>query len=512
MNFQNSDKFFSYLVSILILLLVTPILIESFGTSLLYVNEKPAFENEARVMFFLCSTLGQIVFSLLTKIQGGFLMLPLLEISKQTRTISTICNEEGQNGLKNTLACLFIACLMSSLLGFVLYLTKTTKYLTKIPRNINDSVMITIGLFNIFASFKKIAFLEDYSVNVALKAFSVLITFFGVLIFYITKNPFYIFYYLLSLICLLNFAKFGWSIENLVKYKIFSCKMAEPLRLASIFEPIFSESAEFDFQIIRKNAKNILVIASIPLLSQIISLFVYSRKFEECFSIERELFNVSLANLLSAFSFFPTHFSCSGSIFFRLAGAKSKYHSLFSGISLVILYYTFHLILPFIPVFSVSFVLQFIGLTTLLTYSKTILNSSFIDKVQLVLICAVCIYAEMNMILVVITGVLINCAVNYLFSSQTIGSIDIKYQTIENVTYVKIEGNLDFISIYKLLNGISNIKNNIVISLEECKYIDYTANIELEKFLGEFGFKVDFQGSCKNFNSGILLKHKQKSL
>jgi len=469
-----------------------------------YLNNTNSFQKEARAIFFLCTVLGQISFSLFTKIQGGFLMLPLLEFSTLTKKITQNCMQDNEDGFKNVLMCLFISCLATSFIGFILYLSNATKFLLRIPRNINDSIMITIGIANIVKSFQKVADHESKITCALLILGSIFITAIGISLYSYTRNPFHIFYYLVSLICVLNLIKLLVGAENCIKHKLFIRDNSDPLCLSIVFQNFGSESAKFDFGMIRKNLKYIAIIASTPLISQILSLSVYSKMFDEEFSIPNELFNISLTNIISSLSFFPSHFSCSGSIFYRLAGAKTKYRCLISGLSLILLFYIFHYILPLIPLFSVSFVLQFIGLSTLISYIKILANASNLDRIQLIATCAICFYTHMNIVVVIGFGLLFSYLSSYYLTSQFIDSADIKYQQDNNSVFIKVDGSLNFSNVAKLIEKIKGFKSNIVISLEDCKYVDYTANIELSKFVGNHEFKVEFQGDPSNFNRKIM--------
>ena len=322
-------EFFSYSISCFILLLILPIIIETFGISFFKISDQISFKNEARAFFYLSTLIGQLSFSILTKINGGFLIMPLLESGKFIHPILQNSIDQGL-GLNGALVCIFVASLLSSTVGIVLVLTKSTNVMLKIPRNIIEANLITSAIFNLKLSHiplsnSKPKYLMFYF------CISIILTLLLIYIYKKTNNPFNIVLYLITLILCLNSLKLILDKDTITSLSFFSQEFH--------FKNIFPTIKDININFIFSNLKNILPLALMPIISQCSSLLIYSILFPDSININSEIFKLSMSNIFSLISCLPTHFFCTGSIFFRLCGASTKIHSFISGCSLILLIY-----------------------------------------------------------------------------------------------------------------------------------------------------------------------------
>lgn len=508
----------SYLVSILILLIVTPIFMESFGSFLLYVNDSNAFDSESRAIYFLSTVSGQTSFSLASRINGGFMILPMFEMHALSKDISRTCLLSSQNGLRNTLLCLSVACIVSCVLGLLLYVTNTAKFLAQIPRNITDSIMIMTGILNLYIGLEKVVISGDYFRSGLLMVASVIITAGALVIFGRTKNPMHLLLYLVALILSMNAFRLHFEVKDLVKNRIFACEESKPLSLWAVFDVFLSSKPRdtgmpslaefldgFDFQMIAKNISSIITISILPLISLAISLSIYSKTFGSKISIDREICSLSFTNLVSSLSFYPSHFNCTGSMFFRVCGATTRLHSLLAGISLVFLYFFMHRIIPLIPVFAVSLLLQFIGFSVLMGYLKALLKSTTLDKFLITMLCSFAYVVKMNVLFIILFGLCMNFLVNVFFTRRVFNNAGMQHQEIDGVTYIKINNRLDVNNISSLTSMLDSTMSDAVIDLLNCRYVDYSANCELEEHCKQAGRSIKLIGNPKNLNRRQLL-------
>lgn len=512
MNRGLKESLTSYLVSIFTLMIVTPIFMESFGSSLLYANDDNTFEDESRAIYFLSTVSGQISFSLASRIDGGFVILPMFEILAVTNDISRTCL---QSGLRNTLMCLSVGCIMSCVFGLLLYATNTAKFLAQIPRNITDAIMIMTGALNLYMGIKKVAANDDYFRSGLLVAASLAITAGALAIFGKTRNPMHLLLYLVALISVMNGLKLHFRVEDLVENNLFPCKESKPLSIRPVLDAFLSNApgdtsmpslGRLDLQMVIKNIGSILTISILPLISLVISLSIYSKAFGYKVSIGREICSLSFANLVSSLSFYPNYFNCTGSIFFRVCGATTRLHSLLAGISLISLYFYIHRIIPLVPVFAISLLLQFIGFSVLAGYLKAFYRSTALDKFLIVALCSFACAVKMNVLLITVFGLSANFLVNVLFTKSIFNRAQVQFQEIDGVIYIKIDNRLDINNISSLANILDSTLGNVVIDLFNCKYVDYSANCELEEYCKQAGRSIILLGNPRNLNRKQFLQ------
>lgn len=487
-----SNSFFNnslqYIVSIGTLILMTPIMTETFGSKLLYVDDIQTFENQSKTMFFLCTIIGQIIFSSLSNINGGFLVLPVLEIYEITHKIQKKCIPYG---IINTYSCLWIACILMASINAFLYFTKSGKYFKKLPRTINDSIMLLIGLLNIFVSYKRIDKFNNWKMALSLFILSLLITLGGISIFIKTNQPFYILLYISLIVIFFNILKYTNLNSFLLDYLI-------SLSVKLIWSDM-SQASKLNFKVIFSNIIPIFDMIFKTVLQNILSLMAYSNTFNDSFNLDNEILNTSITSFITSFSLLPSHFSCTGSIFYRISGAKSKYHSLVSGLSLIPLYFYLHHFMPFIPLFAITFVLQFIGLSILIGYLKTFIKMSNLDRFHLIIVVIAAFLFKMNIVLIITFALFISILLNFTFTGRILGTNpNIKYQDFQNPLKIVIDGNLTFLNINKTIENMSKTKSDIILDLSDCSYVDYTANCELKRFLQNFEHNIELVRNLKN--------------
>lgn len=503
----------SYLVSISILMIVTPIFMESFGPNLFYADSHNAFEDESRMIYFLSTICGQISFSLVSRIDGGFIILPMFEAFATTSDISKKCLESCPHSLKNTLLCLFVSCVMSCVLGALLCATGTVKFLMRIPRNITDSIMIMAGALNLWMGLSKVVISGAWMRSSLLVAASVIVTVGALRIFGRTKNPLHLLLYLIALILGMNSLRLYFSGDELVDNRIFLCRESRPLSIRAVLDVFLSRNPNetanslihgLDFLMVVKNIFSIITISILPLVSMAISLSIYSKAFGSKVSIRREVYSLSFSNLISSLSFYPNYFNCTGSIFFRMCGASTRLHSLLGGISLIVLYFCMHRIIPLIPVFAVSLLLQFIGFSVLTKYLETLNKATFLDKLLVVALCTFYCIVRMNVLFTTLFGLSVNFLVSFFFTRKIFNGTGIRSQEIDGVVYAKIGNRLDANNISLLTDILDSTPNDVVVDLFGCRYVDYSANCELEEYCSHGGRSITVLGNPRNLNRKLL--------
>ena len=122
--------------------------------------------------------------------------MPLLESGKFIHPILQNSIDQGL-GLNGALVCIFVASLLSSTVGIVLVLTKSTNVMLKIPRNIIEANLITSAIFNLKLSHiplsnSKPKYLMFYF------CISIILTLLLIYIYKKTNNPFNIVLYLIT--------------------------------------------------------------------------------------------------------------------------------------------------------------------------------------------------------------------------------------------------------------------------------------------------------------------------
>lgn len=495
----------SYLFSVFNVLIITPIFIETFGP-LLLADDSGLLKNESKFLFFASTLCGQISFPIFSSVDSGFLVVPMFELFESSRSILQ-SYEIPEDALVNTLICLSLASILTFIICFLVYLFKLGNLLSKIPLNVIDSLMVATAVFNIYVGFRRLIVEKQTELSIVLSLSSFVITAVAIAILKLTKNPRLLVLYLVVLIVLTNSLKIFYDPKSLVENKLFITAEGTPLNFASFIRSM--NKGVVDLKKLAYNLVQVVTISISPIVSFSTTLPYYSKHFKLDIDYNRELRGFGLTSLLSAISCFPVHVSCTGSILFRVCGASGRLHSLLAGISLFSLFAVYHYITPFLPTFALSLLAQFIGFSVLFGYLQLFPALTVIDKIVLAVISFIAIASRMNSLIVLTSGVMVNLAVSYYFSRKIVGESSVVFQEIESTTIIKVQTALTHLNVQGVSERLKHCENDIVFDLLDTKYVDYTANVELEdivKCAKQRKLSVQILGRPRNLNKRVFAK------
>lgn len=496
MSIKLIKQIASYANSILVVLIITPIFLESFGTQML--SDKK-FANESRTFYLLSNIIGQIAYPIFSSLNGGCIIIPFFEGMALSRKIFEHASKE-QNPLGITASCLLISCLISFIGGLLIYCTSTGSIISKIPRNIVDTMCLATALFVL--NFTKTIFFDPTNLVGSSSFFiiSFLITILALSILEITRNPRYLIVYLILLVLICNSLKLILEPETLIKYKIFIFRNIPKIDL----KPIIDLKLEFNFKIFLAHIFNIINLGIYPLISLSTALPYYLKAIGLSADFNKELLTQGLTNGLCGLGLFPTNFNSSGSILFTLCGASSRLHSIIAGLAMISLFYFYDFIAPLIPSFVVALIFQFIGFSILIGLFKQLITSTWLDNLVLLFTFLGFYLSSFNMIFVICLGIGLNYFISYIYSSNPKKFI---IKQLENETIIIIHGTFNFINIHLVRECIDNTTHEISLDLSNCDFVDYTANLELEEIVKEVkskNRKMRIFGRPENLKNQII--------
>lgn len=491
----------SYFISVMLMLFVTPIFIETFSSYILG-GSNPLFHSESKFIFFSSTLIGQITFPIFSSLDSGCLILPMFELNDTFKSILNNCLKT-EYPLKNALLCRFTAGLLCFLICLTIVFTNQGKLFSKIPTNIVDSLMMSSAIGNSIIGFSWFKIDDAPVFSLFLCVVSFLITVSGIYILKKTNNPRLLVLYVFLIISGFNCLKFFYNSDTLVKNKIFITSKSEKLNIRPLLSAI--SKGHFDYSVISDNITQILTISISPIIALATSLPFYSRHFGLNPKYNREIFSIGMTNLSSAMSFTPVTFNTTGSIMFKICGLETRLHSILSGASVIVLYYTQHLIAPFLPRFSVSFISQFIGFSVLFQYTKMFPTLTRMDKAVLILTLLISILTKMNTIILLISGLLLSGCISLYFTGRCLSGNQSVILTEKGT--IKIKEILDYRNIQCLVDYANEITGDIVLDLTDVKYVDYTANSKLDQLFKDMKNRkmtVTIMGQPCNFNSVMV--------
>ncbi|ELA41737.1 uncharacterized protein VICG_01241 [Vittaforma corneae ATCC 50505] len=493
----------SYMLSIFSVLIITPIFIETFGP-LLLENGFGWFKDESKCIFFVSTLCGQISFPIFSSIDSGFLVIPMFELFESSKLISqSYTNPE--DALTNTLLCLSLASLLTFFICLSIYLFKMGSILSKIPLNVIDSLMVATAVFNIYVGFKRLLVENKTELSIALCFVSFAITVIAMAILKSTKNPRFLILYLIALIVLMNLSKVFYDPKFLVENGLFITDEGTPLNCSSFMHS--ATKGTIDLKKLVYNLAQVTTVGISPIISFSTTLPYYSKHFNLDVDYDKELRSFGLASLFSSILRFPIHISCTGSVLFRICGADKKLHSILAGVSLLFLFIIYQYVTPLLPTFAISLLSQFIGFSIMLGYLQLFPTLTTIDKIVLAFLSFIAVVSSMNALIVLILGTITNLAISYYFSRKVGSEASVVLQEVENTMVVKVQGPLTHVNIQSVSEKLQHCKNNIVFDLLDTKYVDYTANIELEnitKCAKQKNLNVQILGRPCNLNKRVL--------
>lgn len=499
MIFKLFDKLKPYGISIFIVLIVTPIFLETFGTKIFSETE---LQHESRSLYFLSNLLGQVAYPIFSSINNGYILLPCFEGMANSQEIFKKCAKLPNSTGVATL-CLLLACVVSLLGGIIIYFTNTGLLLSRIPKNIIDTMMIATGVLS-FAAGSAGIFIDlthkVYSVILLLVSFA--LTAAAIFILKRTGNPKYLIIYLVSIIAICNLLKLAFNSDQLFEYKIFLFKDASPLSIRSVFDLIHGIS--FNYWGVMENGIEILNLGLYPLISMSTSLPYYLQCAGLKGDFNKELLALGLTNGFCSLGLFPSSFNCTGSLLFSLCGANNRFHSIVSGLSLISLLFIYQHVAPLIPSFAISILSQFIGASLLLGFVDQIRSSTWSDRIVLLMTISAYVLLKANAIFILIFGVVFNYLIAFLFSKK---SSHIVIQKVNNKFIFVVEGSLDFRNIHEISEIVTFDCPDVVFDLTECAFVDYSANLELFstlKRIKQAGITVQLIGRPSNLSNRVL--------
>lgn len=492
----------AYSISVLIILIITPIFTESFGICI-FSNQD--FKNESRLFYLISNLIGQILYPIFSSLGKGSIIIPCFEGMKISNEIFQSISEH-ENAIGITSFCLILACAISSLGGILIYFTKTGVLLSRIPRNIVDTMMIATGILTVLTGTSNFYDKNHLAHSTFLSLLSFSITGLSIFILKYTGKPKYIFVYLIAIIIICNSLKLFVSSATLSDNKVFSIQNIPKID----FQPILKLKPEFHLSKVWENAFRIINLGICPLISLSTSLPYYSNTVGIPVNFNKELLAQGITNGFCSIGLFPTCFNTSGSILFMLCGANSRYHSIFGGLSLIFLFFVYHQVAPLIPSFAISLIFQFIGFTILLGFSKQIISATWLDKALLISIFTVFKISSFNSIVILIFGVILNYLFVYFHTSKDTKLIK---KQIDNSMIITVTGSLDFRNVHKIIENSYCNCTDVTFDLSSCDFIDYSANLELEEIMRKLklnGQKIKICGCPSNLSGKIISMTKEE--
>jgi len=489
----NLQKIFSILFVIFVII---PIFISAVGPAIL-CTEKVASSTEeqiSRLIYLFSSVTSQIAFSLFSKLQSGFIMFPCFENGAISTEIHSYC-KQNCGGLLATLICFFFASLITVVISFTISYFKLGSVLDKIPISIIFAMMIIHGAFHIY--FGCSYYLSPEIIRSAILVTIALATAVVAIIgFKKLKNSMFLNLFMSLLIVTMHTLKLTIkSKEFFTKNNLFLCETADKLSLKKLIENLDFASLSLNLGL-----SQWLKIASLgisPILSTTVNLPAYGNATNIFYSFNSELFSLSMANL---FSVFPAYFNCSGSIILTANGITGRLYCLLLGFGMISIYFIYHIILPNIPTFSMSLILNFIGISFILGYGSSLLSQDWLSILTVTLCMGVYALLHQYLPVVLFICILINFLVPLIFKGQLTCTVEKKGSTLlvkGVVLFHNYDKLLDAMDNDKLLDAMDNDKlldamdndkllNNdklvdpvTVIDMRRCKYVDMTARQRL---------------------------------
>lgn len=508
-----SSLLLSYVVPVFVVLTVTPILIESFGAHILDTSSGRC-APQSRLIFYIAAVSGQVFLPLLSSINSGLVVFPVFELTSRSKAIATDCCLHPGNPLKNTLLCLLVASLITSVICFILFVSKKGRLMSKIPLSVIDSLMISTAIFNILVGFRRFYIPDRLGATVVLSVISTVMTSLAIAVLKKTGSPKVLMLYILVLIIIMNIVKQLLRAPEwmFIKKKIFIAETAPPLSVASLISEL--EGGELKFGALGRNLISILTIALSSVMSFSTTLPFYCKHYGLSVDYNQELGRLGLSNLLSSFSAFPRNVSCTGSILFRICGANTKWHSVVSGLCLIPLYFGYQYVAPLLSTFILALVPKFIGFSILLGYIAPLKSLSLHDAVTLGLMVGLAIVTSVNAAVVLFCGTLFTLWISYSYSKSVGTEKQITFQEIDGNVIAKVSGCLTHINMPCIVERLEKCKGGMVIDLADAVYVDYTANGELRRLVDRAAkaeVPIEILGRPKNINVKLLERIKTMS-
>ncbi len=511
-------KLIPVLTTIFIIILSIPIFIETFGSTLFSKRESDSqeneyFVNESRLVYLISSSFGQIGYSLFTNLEHGFLIFPVFEASPTIMKIHLEAIKDGRDGFINSLFSISFAAFLTFSFALLFYFFNLGDFLSYIPYNINIVIMFGTGIY-FFISTCRYFITENYYTSIVFIIISFILTFGDILLKKYINNPKITIFYVILLSFIFTGLKTYGLQDFFIKHNLFPKKQISKLSLAEFYSKIYFNS--FKPKFIFNNLLDIISLAMFPIISFTISLPSYCEALNLNACQNRELKSLAFANLFSSFGFLPTYFNFSGSVFFSNSGINTPLYSFIAGISMLFYYFFGHFIQTFFCTFIKSLLTEEIAIFLLLKCIKICYMISIYDKfIIILLLISLITFCKNNILMFLLLGLFTNMFISAIFSKKFISNRKmIECYNFDNEVVIKVKNLLDFYNIVHLIKCIdSSKKNNIVLDLTECLYVDFTANFGLFKaFLDTksfFSIVIKTKRASKNnFYYWLYSKHK----
>lgn len=470
-------KVINAILTSLIIFIVFPIFVETFGC-LLFKNDTKIgsdYASDSKLVYMVASIMGQIGYSLATRLNNGFLIFPIFECKDSFSKIYCEALRNNQNGFINALVTLFISTLLSSLFSFLCSVFKLGPLLKYVPLNIIVVINISTGLSFLYVSF---AFFWTKKILMSLLCISIsfLITFGDIILKKHTKNPKLSIVYIIFILLITSLLR-SFNINNFLKsHNLIPKNKIVAFSIEDFCKKIHFEALDLTFPL--RHISQIISIALFPIISFATSFPSYCEALGINASSNRELKSLSFANLLSAFACCPTYFNFSGSVFFSISGVNAPIYSFIAGLSMIYYYFFSHLINFMFSTFVNALLTEEIAIMILEKYIKLCFQFSLLDNCVIVFLLALYVILKANVFLFLIIAFFINFIVAYVKTGKLLTNINtVKEIKIGNELIYKIEDKLYFYNVVHLLNLLKKSgKLEAVIDLSDCHYVDLTAN------------------------------------
>lgn len=482
----------SFLSSTVLGLLFTFLDCISYGRLLI-----PNHSNLSMVIFIYSTIVSQFLFTIFSSIKIGILAGPILENLVIIKTLyESILNLNNENvfAVQGTILCLILAALIFSLLSFVIVKYKLGKYVNMIPKSAIVGCLGAIGL----CQFKiGIEGLTQFGENMGkpVKYIFMTTTILISIGAFVIQEYFYNTIYIIPLFTFVVIAVFYLItfLSDKISYmrRIHILTEKESIN-GNLFYNFTKECLNFNFyKLLLCAVQNIIPILNLVIMSLIhlpINLPIFCTKMVIPCNLTLEMYAQSIANI---FTFIPSYFICSNSIFFNKAGATSKSHSLVFASSLFLLFFCKY-VEAFIPTFIIAMFPFFIGFSITFSTLRDIKNRNMFDKFVVISASLIGLYKFEYSLLY---GIMCNCL--WFMNKSILSWSKNKKQKLDHENVVIIDFLACFASIELIKKRFEGMQKDIrlIVDMRNCGGMDWMA----EDFL------VDY---ISNYNDVVVVGNK----
>ncbi|TBU07272.1 hypothetical protein CWI36_0298p0020 [Hamiltosporidium magnivora] len=485
----------------------------SYGRNMLpKVKDDTSIENISMIIYLYSTITAQIFYGIFTKLESGIMAGAIVESFPYMHSIFNVCkegNESINSVVTNTLLCLLISTMLVSFWSFLLKKYKIGGFLKMIPKAAITGCLGAIGLSQFSVAYGEICSNIFDSKALLLLSIMVICAFIAFLLQEKFSDVVFI-VPLFSLIVISGFYVFfipilGNSLDNLILNEWLPKKESANLFLNQLWEKLSFK--ELSTKYVVKNIFNIFLLSLFSLIHMPVNLPAFGTATGVSFNFLDELKTQSIGNFISAFTFCPTYFISSCSIFFNRSGGKGKTESILLGVFLCTLIFFGASLKTYIPRFVLGMIPCFIGIS--MCYSAFIRIYSEASKYDLLVVYFTAFVSMyFNLVVGLIFGIFL-CLLEFAFRYNKItktGNVasDLELSNFRNNKFSKSIARIkvDFMLVFATVEKFDKLTRNattysvLVLDLMECGCIDWSGSDLL------VGFVNGIDSNCKVYIIG----------